>query len=121
MGEKIIGNSAALCTQMLDDTVEVDGVPVDDRGGDEAQTRGTKALVLEGAVSDLALTMEEDGTAQRVAGLAFVEPGMAALPEVRIGQPLQSYVEYGWQEEKTNLPSPFPTISTRHEKRSRVA
>jgi hypothetical protein len=38
MGEKIIGNGAALSTQMLDDTVEVDCVPVDDRGGDEAQT-----------------------------------------------------------------------------------
>ena len=36
-------------------------------------------------------------------------------------QPIQHYVEYGWQEEKTNLPLSVPTIATRHEKRSRVA
>src|ERR1700735_2484259 len=37
VGEKIIGNDAALSTQMLDDTLEVDGVPVDDRRSNEAQ------------------------------------------------------------------------------------
>ena len=30
-------NGDVLSTQVLDDTFEVDGVPVDDRGGDEAQ------------------------------------------------------------------------------------
>ena len=37
MGEEITGNGDVLSTQVLDDTVEIDGVPVDDCGGDEAQ------------------------------------------------------------------------------------
>ena len=37
MGEEIIGNGDAVRTQLLTATVEVDGVPVDDGGGDEAQ------------------------------------------------------------------------------------
>ena len=35
--EEIVGNSETPGTQVLDGAVEVDGVPVDDRGGDEAQ------------------------------------------------------------------------------------
>ena len=37
VGKEVIGNGDVLSTEVLDDTVEVDGVPVDDRGGDEAQ------------------------------------------------------------------------------------
>ena len=33
--------------------------------------------------------MEEHGASQRVAGLALVEPSVAALTQHRIGQPLQ--------------------------------
>jgi hypothetical protein len=62
---------------------------MDDRGGDEAQAGCPEALVLEGPVANFALAVEEDRTAQRVAGLALVEPGMAALAQVGIGQPLQ--------------------------------
>ena len=42
VGEKIIGNGAALSPQMLDDTVEVDGVPVDDRGGKRLRPEARK-------------------------------------------------------------------------------
>jgi hypothetical protein len=35
--EEIIGDDGSLSTHVLDDAVEVDGVPMDDRGGDEAQ------------------------------------------------------------------------------------
>ena len=33
--------------------------------------------------------MEEDGATQSVAGLSLVKPGMAALAQLGIGQPLQ--------------------------------
>jgi hypothetical protein len=39
--------------------VEIDRVPVDDGGGHEALARGAEALVLEGAIPDFALTLEE--------------------------------------------------------------
>jgi hypothetical protein len=40
--EEIVGNSETLGTQVLDGAVEVNGVPVDDRGGDEAQPDARK-------------------------------------------------------------------------------
>ena len=82
-------NRRALVPQLSDGAIEIDRVPVHDRGGDEAQARGAKTLVLESAVADFALAMEEHRSPQRVACLAFVEPGVAALAERRIGQPLQ--------------------------------
>lgn len=42
-------------TQVLDGAVEVDGFPVDDRGGDEAQAGCPEALILEDPVTDFAL------------------------------------------------------------------
>jgi hypothetical protein len=90
VGQETIRNNDPLRTEMLDSTVEVDRIPMHDRGGDEAQTGRSEALVFESAVADFALTVEEDRTPQRIAGLAFVKPGMATLMPIGIGQPLQS-------------------------------
>ena len=81
MSEEIIADDDALSAQVLNGTIEVDGVPVDDRGRDEAQAGRTEALVLEGAVSNFPLTVKEYRATQRVAGLALVETGMAALAQ----------------------------------------
>ncbi len=62
---------------------------MDNGGGEQAETRCAEALVLEGAVADFPLPVEEDGPAQRVAGLALVEAGVAAFAQGRVGQPLQ--------------------------------
>jgi hypothetical protein len=48
-----------LSAHLLHGAVEVDGVPVHDRCGDQTQARGSEALVLEGAIADLALAMEK--------------------------------------------------------------
>ena len=85
MGQQIVGNRRSLRAQLPDGTVEIDRVPVNDGSGDEAQARCAEALVLEGAVSNFSLTVEEHRATQRVAGLAFVETGMAALAQRRIG------------------------------------
>ena len=58
---------------------------MNDGGGDEAQAGRAEALVLEGAVSDFSLTMEEYRAPQRVAGLALVQSGVAALAQRRVG------------------------------------
>src|SRR5437868_13784824 len=58
--EEIVGNSETPGTQVLDGAVEVDGVPVDDRGGDEAQAGCLEALILEGPVTGFALVVGTD-------------------------------------------------------------
>ncbi len=48
-----IGKSPeTLSSHMLNGTVEIDRIPVNNRGGDEAQTRRAETLVLKGAVSN---------------------------------------------------------------------
>ena len=84
MRQQVIGNRDALRSQLVDGSGEIDRVPMDDRRRDQAQARGAEALVFECAVADFALAMEEDGTAQRIAGLAFIQPGMAALAQVGV-------------------------------------
>jgi hypothetical protein len=52
------------CPELLYGTVEVNRVPVHDRRRDQAEAGSTEALVLEGAVTDLTLAVEEHGAAQ---------------------------------------------------------
>ena len=85
MGQQIVGNRRSLRAQLPDGTVEIDRVPMNNGGGDEAQARRAEALVFESAVSNFSLTMKEHCAPQRVAGLALVETGMAALAQHRIG------------------------------------
>jgi hypothetical protein len=46
MGQQIVGNRRSLHAQLPDGTVEVDRVPVNDGGGDEAQARRAETLVF---------------------------------------------------------------------------
>ena len=85
MGQQIVGNGRSLRAQLSDRAVEIDRVPVDNGGGDKAQARRAETLIFEGAVSNFSLSMEENRATQRIAGLALVETGMAALAQRRIG------------------------------------
>ena len=69
MGEKRVGQKFALSAKLGDGAAEIDGVPEGDGGDREVQTRGPIALIFEGAVPDLAVTMEKQGTGQRVSSL----------------------------------------------------
>ncbi len=73
MGEQFVGYVDADAAQVPDDPVEIDGVPERYGRGDESQSGGAMALVLEGAVAQFAETVEEDGAGERVAGFALVE------------------------------------------------
>jgi hypothetical protein len=84
MGKEIIGDVRTESARLLNGSVQVNRVPMDDRRGDEAQARGTKALVLEGAVTNFSLAMEKYRASERIAGLAFVEAGVAALAQAGI-------------------------------------
>src|SRR3954447_11969019 len=63
MGEQFVGDTDALGAEVLDGTVEIGRVPVDDGCRQQAQPRSPEALVLECAVAELALTVEEHGSA----------------------------------------------------------
>ena len=47
VSQEIVGNRRPLSAQLPDGPVEIDRVPMDYSGGDEAQTRCAEALVLE--------------------------------------------------------------------------
>ena len=58
VGEQLIGQSFGLGAKLGNGVAKVDGVPEDDSGDREVEAGGTVALVFEGAVPDLAVTME---------------------------------------------------------------
>ena len=76
----VSGRTSPWTRSSADGAAEIDGVPKGDGGDREVETRGPVALIFEGAVPDLAVTMEKQGTGQRVSGLAFVEPSVGTAP-----------------------------------------
>ena len=66
MGEKVIGCIQPLAASGLDGMAEMQGVPVDDDGGEQVEARDPVVLALGGAVADLALTADAEGVLQRV-------------------------------------------------------
>ena len=58
---QLIERSFGLGAKLGDGVVEVDGVPEDDGGDREVEAGGTVALVFEGAVPDLPVTMDKQG------------------------------------------------------------
>ena len=54
----VLGRTS-LDAKLGDGAAEIDGVPEGDGGDREVETRGPVALVFEGAVPDLAVTMEK--------------------------------------------------------------
>jgi len=78
VGEEAVGDIDASRAQKLDGEVEIGGVPVDDA----AVTRSSPTPESFGSRKSgrgIALPMEKEGAAQRIAGLAFVESRMAEL------------------------------------------
>ena len=69
VGRQRVGQNFALDAKLGDGAAEIDGVPEGDDGDREVETRGPVALIFEGAVPDLAVTMEKQGTGQRVSSL----------------------------------------------------
>ena len=52
VGQKLVGNRRPLRAQLSNGPVEIDRVPMNDGGRDEAQARRAETLVLEGAISN---------------------------------------------------------------------
>lgn len=56
--EEVVRYGDVLGAQVLDGAGEVDGIPMDHSGGDQAQAGRPEALVLEGAIADFTLSVE---------------------------------------------------------------
>jgi len=69
MGEQVVGRIQPLATSGLDGMAEMQGVPVDDDGGEQVEARDPVVLALGGAVADLALPADAQGILQRVVRL----------------------------------------------------
>jgi hypothetical protein len=59
--------------QSGDGAFQIHGVPENDGGDNQVQAAGAISVVLETAVAEVALAVEEDGTRESVSGFAFVE------------------------------------------------
>ncbi len=78
MGEQMIGRVQPFATPGLDGMAEVQGVPVDDDGGEQVEARDPVVLAFGGAVADLALATDAQGVLQRMVRLALVEADLSA-------------------------------------------
>ena len=73
VSQEIVGNGGARASQMVRGAPEIDGVPVDDRRGDEIEAGRAIALVFERAIGETALLVQENGLIERMARLALVQ------------------------------------------------
>ena len=63
------------------------GVPIDDDGGQQVQTRDAEVLTFSGAIADFALPPDPQCALQSMVGLAFVETYLGATLHLGIEQP----------------------------------
>jgi len=79
----------ALAPQLRVGHLQILRVPEDDGRDQQVEPRGAEELVLKAAIADLAEPAEIDGTGQRVARFALVEPEMGAAAEVGVLDPIK--------------------------------
>ena len=79
-----------IAAQRMRRTLQVDRVPQHDGRRHQVEAAGPVALLLEAAVADFPQAVEEHGAGQRVARLAFVQPGMHAAAQLDALQPVQN-------------------------------
>ncbi len=74
MSQGLVFDGDAMLAQSTDSTLQVDGVPEDDGGGDDqVESACTVTLVLKASIAQVTLAVKEDRTGKRIPGLALVE------------------------------------------------
>ena len=81
------GDELAGGAELVEDAAGVDGVPGDDRVDDDRQAQRLPSLLVGRALADVPFVCVEDGAAQRVQLLAFVELAADAGAELFVGEP----------------------------------
>jgi len=78
-----------VAAQGINSAFKIYGVPKNDSRDNQVQAAGAISLVLEAAVAEVALAVEEDGTRESVSGFAFVEANLDTPTELGVFHPLQ--------------------------------
>jgi hypothetical protein len=78
--------------QLVEDALDVDGVPSDDRITDDRQAQGLLGLLLGGALADVSLVGVEDRASERVQLLALVELAADPAAQLLIAEPCEDEV-----------------------------
>ena len=84
MPQQVVVDRPALAPQLRVGLFQILRVPEDDGRDQQVEPGGAEELVLKAAVADLAEPAEIDGTGQRIARFALVEPEMGAAAEVGV-------------------------------------
>jgi hypothetical protein len=79
----------AMPAQRGDGAFEVDGVPKNDGSDNEVETTRPVALVLETAVTQVALPVEEHSAGESVSGFVLIESDLDSPAQLRVFHPLQ--------------------------------
>ena len=79
----------AVAAQGSNGAFKIYGVPKNDGCDNQVQAAGAISLVLETAVAEVALAVEEDGTRESVSGFAFVKANLDTPAELGVFHPLQ--------------------------------
>ena len=87
--QQCVVNDMAIAAQPVCRSLQVNRIPQHDGGCHQVEAAGPVALLLEAAVADFTQAVEEHGAGQRVARLAFVQPGMHAAAQLDALQPVQ--------------------------------
>lgn len=95
MGEKMVGGIQPFASSGFDGMTEVQGVPVDDDGGEQVESGDPVVLTLGGAVADLALAADAQGILQCMVRFAFVEADLRSA--------LHAGIEYPFDDEQRPL------------------
>src|SRR3546814_9675501 len=95
MGEKMVGGIEPFAVPGLNGMAKVQGVPVDDDGGEQVEAGDPVMLTLRRAVADFALTADAQGIFQRMMCLALVEADLCTA--------LHADVEYPFDDEQRPL------------------
>jgi len=74
LGEEPVGNVDALCAQMLDGKIEIDGDPVNDRVRHEGSDPTPRKLWFSKSGHGSRPQMEKESPAQGIARLALLRP-----------------------------------------------
>jgi hypothetical protein len=82
-----------LGAKLGDGEAEIDGVPEGDGGDREVETRGPVALIFEGAVPDLAVTMEKKARASAFLASPLLFPALERC--LSVGSEIQSRMNTG--------------------------
>jgi hypothetical protein len=79
VSQGLVINGDAVAPQGSNGAFKIYGVPKNDGGDNQVQAAGAISLVLEAAVAEVALAVEEDGTRESVSGSPLLRPTWTRL------------------------------------------